>query len=73
MSPRQNRDMEFLLDNQILVCKECGSSFWGSTVLDDDSLMRHCHGIGCKYTWHQSKDLDHAYEKVSKEVICIEN
>lgn len=55
-----------LKDNQVFVCPECHSTCWGSDRLDDGTLMRHCHGVGCKYTWHESEDWSHMYEKASR-------
>jgi len=43
------------------VCPECGSSYFGSSLNKDGSLTRHCHGIGCKYEWHETKDNSLAY------------
>ena len=47
------------------ICPECGGTYFGSELLSDGSMMRHCHGsktgYGCGFSWHESKDGDYFY------------
>lgn len=50
-------------DAEKFICPDCGGSYFSSSELRDGSLMRRCSG--CGYHWHESRDIDHLYTKVS--------
>lgn len=43
------------------VCPSCGWTYFGSELREDGTTIRHCHGIGCKFSWKESDDEKHAY------------
>ena len=38
------------------ICPICGSSYFGSSQNIDGTMTRYCHGISCKFEWHDSQD-----------------
>lgn len=49
-------------------CRLCGSTHFGSTINDDGSLTRHCHGyladtpnahVPCRHKWHERDDAEY--------------